>query len=294
MKRWLKEPLFHFLVAGAVLFGAYAWLNRGAPENSAGVVRITASEVAWLKETWARQWQRAPDDRELQGLVADYLREELLAREARALGLDEGDTVVRRRLAQKMTFLLEDTARTAEPTEEELRRHYEANRERFRTPARVSFTQVYFSRDRRGERAVADAKQALAELSSGAVPAEAAELGDPSLLQPDFADLDEQAVASQFGAEFARAVCALAPGRWQGPIESGYGLHLVRVADVHKPQQRSFAEVRAQLLEEWRCEQQKAADEAFFAGLLEKYEVVVDESVKPLLGPALVARGGER
>ena len=113
MKHWLKEPLLHFLVAGGVLFGAYAWLNHGAPENSAGVVRITASEVAWLKETWARQWQRAPDDRELQGLVADYLREELLAREARAMGLDEGDTIVRRRLAQKMTFLLEDTARIA-------------------------------------------------------------------------------------------------------------------------------------------------------------------------------------
>jgi hypothetical protein len=290
----LKEPLLHFLVVGAVLFGAYAWLNRGAPENSAGVVRITAGEVAWLKETWARQWQRAPDDRELQGLVADYLREELLAREARAMGLDVGDTIVRRRLAQKMTFLLEDTARIAEPAEEELHRLYEANRERFRAPARVSFTQVFFSRDRRAERVVDDAKKTLAELSKGAAPADAAELGDPSLLQQDFADLDEQAVANQFGAEFARAVCALEPGRWHGPLESGYGLHLVRVAEVHKPQQRSYAEVRAQVLEEWRSEKQKAADEAFYAGLIEKYDVVVDESVKPLLGPALVAKGGER
>lgn len=290
----LKEPLLHFLIAGAVLFGAYTWLNCDAPENSAGVVRITAGEVAWLKETWARQWQRAPDDRELQGLVADYLREELLAREARAMGLDEGDTIVRRRLAQKITFLLEDTARIAEPAEEELRRLYEANRERFQSPARISFTHVYFNRDRRGERAMADAEQALKELSRGAAPAKVVELGDPSLLPTEFADLDEQAVASQFGAAFARAVCAIEPGRWQGPIESGYGLHLVRVADVHKPQLRSFAEVRAQLLEEWRSEKQKAADEAYFAGLIEKYDVVVDESVKPLLGPALAAKGGER
>jgi parvulin-like peptidyl-prolyl isomerase len=141
---------------------------------------------------------------------------------------------------------------------------------------------------------VADAKQALEALSRGAAPAQAAELGDRSLLQQDFADLDEQAVASQFGAEFARAICTLEPGRWRGPLESGYGLHLVRVAEVRQPRQRSFAEVSAQVLEQWRSEKQKGADEAYFAGLLEKYDVVVDESVKPLLGPALVAKGRER
>jgi hypothetical protein len=291
----LREPLLHFLILGGLLFGAYAWLNRDAPATTVGGVRtvhITDGEVAWLRTAWERQWRRAPDDRELQGLVADYLREELLAREARELGLDEGDTIVRRRLAQKMTFLLEDTAQAAEPTEEELRRLYEANRERFRTAARVSFTQVYFNRDRRGDRSDADAGQALVALSRGTASAAAAGIGDPSLLQRDFADLDEEAVASRFGAAFARTVGALEPGRWHGPIESGYGLHLVRVAASRPPQQRSFTEVRAQLQAEWRRERQKSADEQYFAGLLEKYNVVVDESLKPLLGRLPAAKGG--
>ena len=130
MKRLLKEPLLHFLVLGALLFGAYAWLNRGASarqENGAGTVRITTTEVAWLADTWARQRQRPPTREELRGMVTEYLKEELLAREARAMGLDEDDLVVRRRLAQKLEFLVQDTSRLAEPTDEELLRLYEAN-----------------------------------------------------------------------------------------------------------------------------------------------------------------------
>jgi hypothetical protein len=151
----LREPLLHFLVAGAVLFAAYAWLNRGG-DDAAGTasrtVRITAAEVEWLKRTWTRQWQRPPSEAELKGLVSDHLKETLLEREARALGLDANDTVVRRRLAQKMEFMLRDAIGLAEPSEEALRRSYEKHRERFQAPARISFTHVYFNRDRRGAR----------------------------------------------------------------------------------------------------------------------------------------------
>ena len=118
MKRLLKEPLLHFLVLGALLFAVYSWLNRSLPDNksAAGTVRITSNEIAWLKETWSRQWQREPTRDELRGLVTDFLKEELLAREARALGLDQNDTIVRRRLAQKLEFLVQDTSRLAPET----------------------------------------------------------------------------------------------------------------------------------------------------------------------------------
>ena len=142
--------MLHFLVLGALLFGAYAWLNRGASarqERGAGAVRITTNEVAWLADTWARQRQHPPTREELRGLVTEYLKEELLAREARAMGLDEDDLVVRRRLAQKLEFLVQDTSQLAEPTDEDLRRIYEANLEQFQTKARISFTQVFFNRD---------------------------------------------------------------------------------------------------------------------------------------------------
>jgi hypothetical protein len=143
MRYWLKEPLLHFLVAGGLLFVAYAWRNRGGGE-APGVVRITAAEAHWLKETWARQWLHPPSEQELRGVVADYVKEALLAREARALGLAENDTVVRRRLAQKLEFLVQDTARLAEPREDELRQLYDASRARYQTPARLSFTHIYF------------------------------------------------------------------------------------------------------------------------------------------------------
>lgn len=297
-RQWLtglaREPLLHFLIAGAVLFGAYAWLNRGGDDaagSAARTVRITAAEVEWLKQIWARQWQRPPSESELKGLVADYLKEELLAREARALKLDENDTVVRRRLAQKMEFIVQDTAQLAEPSEDELRRLYDSHRERFQSPARVSFTHVYFNRDRRGARAVADARVALQRLSQRA---SASDVGDRFLAQYDFNDADEQAVASVLGQEFARRVLALEPGRWQGPIESGYGLHLVRVAKKHAAQPREFAAVRSELLDLWRLQREQEGREQYFAALLKKYDVVVDESVKPLVGAIRDARYGMR
>lgn len=289
-----REPLVHFLIAGVVLFAAYAWLNRDV-DDAAGTasrtVRITANEVEWLKQTWTRQWQRAPSEDDLKWLVTDYLKETLLAREARALGLDENDTVVRRRLAQKMEFMVNDTAQLAEPGEDDLRRVYEANTERLQSPARISFTHVYFNRERRGARTEADARVALKQLSKGA---STANLGDRFLAQYDFEAADEQTVASQLGLEFARRVFTLDVGTWQGPIESGYGLHLVRVANRQSAQPREFAAVKADVLNLWRQQHEEKAREDYFAALLKKYDVVVDESVKPLVGTLASAKGQEK
>ena len=280
----LKEPLLHFLVLGATLFGAYAWQNRGTGEKNPVVqVRIGAGDVQWLKETWARQWQREPTREELRGLATEFLKEELLAREARALGLDENDTVVRRRLAQKLEFLIQDTSRLAEPTDDDLQRFYESNPDRFSDAARVSFTHVFFNRDRRAD-AEADAKAAMEKLSHADAPASAADMGDRLLIDTEFHDADEQIVSGQFGRDFARAVFALKPGRWQGPIASGYGLHLVRISELKPARKREFSEVRAQVLELWRDQRQREDNEKYFAGLLRKYDVVIDEGVKPLVG----------
>jgi hypothetical protein len=284
--RFIKEPLLHFLIAGGVLFGAYAWLNHGA-DDAAGTasrtVRITANEVEWLKQTWTRQWQRPPSEDELKGLVAGYLKEELLAREARALKLDENDTIVRRRLAQKMEFLVQDTAQLAEPGEDELRRFFVSHPERFQSPARISFTHAYFNRERRGAHTEADARAVLQRLSRA--EASASEHGDRFLAPYDFTDADEQAVASVLGSEFARQVFALAPGKWLGPIESGYGLHIVRVAKKQSAQLREFGAVKSEVLTLWRQQREEKTREEYFTTLLAKYDVVVDESVKPLVGP---------
>jgi hypothetical protein len=289
VKRLLKEPLLHFALAGALLFGLYAWLNPSSPGNGNGSrqVRIGEGEVKWLVETWSRQWRRDPTPEELRGLVTELLKEEVLSREAREMGLDEGDTIVRRRLAQKLQFLVQDTARLAEPTEEDLRRFYESGRSGLEGVARVSFTQIYFSPQRRKD-AARDAAAALARMQ-GAEPADTA-LGDPSVLEPELEDADERTVASTFGPEFASAVLQLKPGSWHGPIASAYGAHLVRVTRSIAPQPRTFEDSRTQLVERWRERKKRETEEEFFRRLLDKYEVQVDDSVKSLIGHLPIAR----
>ncbi len=292
----LREPLLHFLLIGALLFGAWAWLNRGESEGGDldSTIRITEREIAWLTETWTRQSRRPPNETQLQGLLADYLREELLSREARGLELDRDDIIVRRRLAQKMNFVLEDTARLASPTEAELRALYAADRARFSEPAEISFVTVYFSADKRGDRADEDARAALRRLTAAGSSADPAAMGDGSLLPAGMEDVDEQAIAGAFGTRFGKAVAAIQPGKWQGPIESEFGQHLVRVTARREAEARPFESVRDSLVEEWRRQAQETAKHAYFKGLLERYNIEATESVRPVVDPALATLKGEK
>jgi len=275
--RWLREPLLHFALGGALLFAVYALLERPAPASLAPV-RIGAGEMKWLATTWQRQWGREPTADELRVLVSNLVKEELLAREAREMRLDENDTIVRRRLAQKLEFVLHDTARLAEPSEAELRRFYQASPEAFLTEPRVSFTQIYFRSERRGAAAAALPKLV------GTGSADAARLGDRLLIEAEFRDAEPQAVAAAFGPDFARAVFELPPGDWHGPLESGYGVHLVRVAAARPAQRRDFEEVRPLVLERWREHQQREAEARFLERLMAKYPVLIDDSVKAAIG----------
>lgn len=278
--RLLKEPLLHFLALGGLLFAAHAAFGpseKTAP--SVPVVRITAADASWLREMWERQWRRPPTDEELTSLVTDHLREEVLAREAKALELDVGDTIVRRRLAQKMSFLLDDTIRTAEPSETDLRSLYEKRPDLVRTPQRVSFTQVFFRREGGETRA----RATHTALSDGSAIAE--EQGDRFLLGDTFADQDAQALTNLFGLSFARTILDLPVGQWSGPVESSYGLHLVKVTAVSPPQPRPFVETRERLVEEWRRERQEAANTQLLHALVRKYRVTVEPTVRPFLGP---------
>jgi hypothetical protein len=277
MSKLLREPLLHFLAIGVLLFGVYSWRNRGVSDDAgARQVRISEADVNWLKETWAKQWQREPDRDELCGLVTEYLKEELLAREARERGLDKDDIYVRRRLAQKVEFLVQDTSRLAQPSEDDLQKFYASHPERFSEEPRVSFTHVYFSREHQ-----ADVDAALDRLKAGADPAA---VGERLLVDPEIRDADPQAVSGQFGAAFSRAVFAMPQGEWHGPIQSGYGLHLVRVSAKTPERVREFAVVRQQVLDRWRDARQREDDEKYFASLLKKYDVVLDERTKAMMG----------
>lgn len=273
LRNLLRDPVLHFLLAGGVLFAVYTWIDQGR-ESEPGLVRISAAEVNWLRETWTRQWTREPDQQELRGLVAGYLREQLLAREARELGLEQDDTVVRRRLAQKMEFILQDTASLAEPEEAVLSKLYDSNRSLYQTPAKVSFTQLFF----RSESAAGEALDRL-------ITEESEDLGERSLLAREHAQADQQTLSSLFGPDFAMAVFTLETGHWQGPVASAYGFHLVRVSEHLSAQPLPFEQVRERLAAQWRQDQRVQAKQRYLAALLEKYEVVMDEEAAALIGP---------
>lgn len=301
----LREPLLHFLLIGAALFAAYAWQSRDGNDAASPQVRLADSDVRWLKETFALEHQREPSETELQGLVRGFVKEEMLAAQAQELGLDKDDIVVRRRLAQKMTFLLQDESARAEPGEDELRRLYEAQRGQpeseqdagakraLFTRPRLSFVQVFFSRDKRAD-ADADARAALAELSKQDVAAPPAGMGDPASIKSEFRNVDARAVANQLGNKFAAVIFDLAPGTWQGPIESSQGFHLVRVTARMPGELRPFAEIKGELAEIWHEQRQRDSEERYFAGLLKKYRIVPDSSVKALTDPLIEEAGGER
>jgi hypothetical protein len=282
--RLLREPLLHFAVLGVALFSTYYWLNGSRPASDAvEPVRIGSGQVEWLKETFSNQWLRPPDAGELQGLVAELVNEELFAREAQAMGLGEDDTIVRRRLAQKLKFLVEDTSRLAEPTDAELRQYFEANAARFEDSPRVSFSQIYFNPENRKD-AVGDAGLVLAGLSANPGP-DVSELGDRFLLEAEMRDADRQAVANAFGDEFANALLAIEPGKWSGPLKSGYGAHLVFVSARQIARKPAFEAVRGKVIAEWRRESEQKVSVDYLARLREKYGVAFDDGVKAQLEP---------
>jgi len=277
LKTWYREPLLQFLVIGGVLFGVVALFKRPAIEDRR--VEVSAEQIVQLGERWQRQWMRPPTEKELRGLVEDSVKQEILYREALAMGLDRDDLVIRRRLAQQIELLANDLAAQIEPTDNELATYLEENAEKYQVPARISFSHVYFSVDRRGAQAEGDAQALLDGLRAGSVPSgQHGDLGDPLMLQSDYSGVTSQETERLFGTRFAEGVFELEPGSWQGPVASSYGLHLVRVVEKTEPRAPDLDEARDRLRLDWMDERRREMNEAFYASLRERYEIHIDES----------------
>jgi hypothetical protein len=277
MRRLLREPLLHFLLLGTALFGAYSTLNRGrGGAEPSKQIQLTLADLSQLEIYFESQWRRPPTPEELQRLVEDKVREEVLYREALAMGLDKEDTIVKRRMAQKMQFLAEDVASAHEPRTAELEDWYEKNRSKFELPPRVTFRHLYFSTDRRGQRARDDAAVALAELRGEPEDSKlAASVADKFMFQDYYGDQTPQQMAKEFGPPFALAVAGLAPGAWQGPIESGYGWHLVFVASVIPGRVPALEEIEPDVRTAWLGDQKEQAWRKAYADMRAKYTVLL-------------------
>jgi len=277
MKHFLREPLVHFLLIGGALFGIYG-VTRGSPTAvpQSRQIQLTLDDISQLVVLFQSQWRREPTPEELGRMVEIKVEEEILYREALAMGLDKDDTIVKRRMAQKMQFLAEDVAAAREPTTAELKEWYEQNRDKFAHPARLSFRHLYFSPDRRGESARGDAVKALARLADQPEDSGlAATLADPFMFQDYYRDRAPEYLGKEFGPRFALAVAKLPTGSWQGPIESGFGWHLVFVDTLIPGRIPAFEEVEPEVKTAWLGAQKEQAMRKAYEAMRARYTVLV-------------------
>jgi hypothetical protein len=281
MKKWYKEPLLHFLIIGAAIFVLFSIVNKEESFESGNKIIVSTADIERLKDNWSKKRNRPPTEAELKGLVEAYIKEEVFYREALALGLDQNDTVLRRRLMQKMEFISNDLAELHTPDEAELNEYFLDNQEKYKLLARVTFTHIYFSLDKRGTKALEDAESVLSELkaSSGTV-LRAPERGDSFMLQYDFVQETPFEVARLFRKSFAEQLFTLDINVWHGPIKSGYGLHLVRISEKIDSRMPELASVIEKVRTDWMFEQRQKMNKEIYERFKERYEIIIEDMPK--------------
>ena len=278
LRRLIHEPLAQFLFAGALIFAVYHAVAGGAIERSEDAIVIGDAEMQLLRAQFEKLWGRPPTDQELPPLVREFIREEVLYREGMALGLDQDDVIVRRRIGQKMEFMIGDLAVPTEPSDEVLTKYLDANRDKYLEPPRLTFTHVYFNVDRRGDKARADAEAVRAELGDRK---RASEMGDRFALSVDYAAKTARELDQTFGATFGERLLEAPVGEWFGPLESAYGLHLVRVLGRTEPRLPDFDELRDRLSTDYSFETREAAKALALERLTKRYEITIDGWAPP-------------
>ena len=279
LKKWLREPLLHFLLIGAALFIFYNLQTDDSADDSNSIV-ISESDIDRLITLWEKKWQRLPTETELEGLVEAQIREEVLYREALAMGLDQNDTIVRRRLAQKVEFISADLASQAEPSDADLQTYLDTHAEKFAVPARISFQQIYLNADQRGDQVNKDAQRLLDQLTRSAASVDIMAAGDSFMFGQQHEQLTEHGVSRLFGQQFTEKIFELPVGAWHGPVVSGYGLHLVYVDAKSEAKASTLDEVRNKVRDEWLAQQRRKLDQVFYSELRKRYDIVVQTVAK--------------
>jgi peptidyl-prolyl cis-trans isomerase C len=282
LRRWSREPLLHFLLIGLVLFAGYSILHpKSEAASESNRIVLTPDDLVQMSVTWLAQGRPPPTPEQMQNLIELKVREEVLSREAIALGLDKDDTIVKRRLAQKMEFLAEGAAVDNDPSTDTLKAWFKGNQQRFALLPRVSFHHLYFSSDQHDEHAREAAAHALAEVAGKPGDSkEAAALGDAFMYQDYYGDRSFDDMAKLFGLNFARALVSLKPGSWQGPVESGYGWHVIFVDSSTPGRVPAFEEIEQDIKSDWIADQRMQAKAKAYEAMRARYQVVLPENPK--------------
>jgi hypothetical protein len=269
-RKTLREPLVHFFAGGLFLFVLGEALHERTDPHR---IVVTPQHEAQLSNRYALQFGARPDARTMDELMKSDVHDEILFREGLALGLDKDDEIVRRRIIQKMQFLLEDLHPPPEPTTAQLQDYYRAHSDSYVLPARATFTHVYFSAERGDADARSRAEAALDLLSAG--QGRAPGLGDPFSDLYDFSHYAREQVYRLFGhTDFSDSVFCVVPGKWVGPFKSAYGWHLLYVQSREVPQTQPLSTVRAKVRSDYLLDTQSRSNETAFGALEHKFTIV--------------------
>ena len=265
---WLREPLLHFLVLGVALFVLFQ-VASGPGQPGDDELVVTVGQIDHIVEIFSKVRQRPPSHEELDGLIDDHILEEVLYREAVAMGLDENDTIIRRRLRQKLEFLVDDFAAT-QPDDEQLLAFLEENPGLYRDDSTISFEHVFFQQD-----AEEEAAELLTGLRGGAL-IDVSTAGDSLPLPRRFDVATESDVSALFGDPFRENLFGREMGSWTGPIVSPFGLHLVFVSERIKSRIPELSEIRDTVERDWLSARRRTAQETLFDQLRSRYEITVE------------------
>jgi hypothetical protein len=276
--------LYNFFFIGVCIYSAYVLYGTPNEDLEDRTVIVDAGRIGTFISAWESRWNRPPTERELNQLIDQYIREDILYREALGLGLDKDDPITRRRMAQKMEFLTKDIASYKEPEEGELQRYFEENKDEYSDPDLITFTHVFLDPDVRGDATLEDAALLLTELKiTGPPDPSEPRMGDRFMLQNYYPQKTELDIRKQFGSGFSAAVMKLEPEQWHGPVLSGYGTHLVYVHALERAPEPVFEKVKEYVAQDWLVDQQEKFNEEFFQSLKNRYEIVIEEApIKPI------------
>lgn len=276
MRKLLREPLLHFVFLGAIIFVIYHFVAGGSASRLDEIV-VTSGRIDSMVSAFRLKWQRNPNDAEMDGLIREYVRDEMAAREATTLGLDQDDPVIRNRLRLKLEAVSKELLADTEPSDQQLNEWLQAHPDQFRTEDRVTFQQVYLNPQKHGAKLANDAAELLLRLGNSAGRADATALGDSAMLDPRFEDVTREEIKKQFGDGFASEISAGDTGHWRGPVMSGYGAHLVFVERIKSGRLPALNEIRNIVRREWINARSLEASDRFYEALQKRYEVKIEK-----------------
>ena len=276
--RFFKEPLVLLVLLGAGFYGGYRLIQGRDQGAEQAKIHVSAGQIDGMVTQWEKRWNRPPTRKEIDGLIQQYVRDEVLYRQAVAMGLDKKDPITRQRTVHKLEYLTNELAAAQQPSDAELKKYHAEHEAEYRLPDVITFSQVFFNPDERGDATLDDAKAALATLKSAGEPdPETLKAGDSSMMQSYFRSVTEAEIRRQMGSGFSGPVMKLEAGQWHGPVLSGYGPHLIYVYDLQKGANPELDTIKEKVLAAWLDEKREEFSAQFLEGLRKRYDIVIDE-----------------